>query len=187
MKTIYNLSFSATVVLYCLCVSGVVNGGGRQKKPPYTEEERREEYVKRGHTFPLKEYVPNTKGWTELMDQRFTQIRALTDSQMKWDGWTQVLSSALTVPNFTEYGWGLTQAPSALTEDIRQAIFDGLPTARSEGNIDVIDGPQEPLFIDRPDLTKRVRDDYYRWMLREISFCLTVHTSFHRLLFYFKK
>lgn len=76
---------------------------------------------------------------------------------MKWDGWLQTMNSAVTMPNFTEYGWGLTQAPSSLTEDIRQAIYEGLPTARSEGEVDVIDGPEQPLFIDRPDMTSRVR------------------------------
>jgi hypothetical protein len=75
---------------------------------------------------------------------------------MKWDGWIQTINSALTMPNFTEYGWGLTQGPASLTEDIRQAIYEGLPTARTEGKIDVIAGPP-PLFIDRPDLTSRVR------------------------------
>lgn len=89
------------------------------------------------------------------LSTRFTQIRALTDTQMKWDGWIQTLSSALTMPNFTEYGWGLTHAPESLTSDIRQAIFDGLPTARSEGQVDVIEGPPA-LFIDRPDMTARV-------------------------------
>jgi hypothetical protein len=132
-----------------------VSESQNRKKPAYTEEQRQAEYIKRGHTFPFQKYTPPTEGWTRLMDQRYTQVRALTDMQMKWDGWIQTNSAAVTVPNFTEFGWGLTQAPASLTQDIRQAIFDGLPTARSEGKIDVIAGPQEPLFIDRPDLTQR--------------------------------
>jgi hypothetical protein len=128
--------------------------GGRRRSS-YTEEERRAEYVKRGHTFPFPHYVPQTEGWKRLMDQRFTQIQALTDPQMKWDGWIQTIASAVTVPNFTEYGWGLSQAPPSLTKDLRQAVFDGLPTAREEEEINVIAGPQRPLFIDRPDLTYR--------------------------------
>ena len=121
----------------------------------YTEEERLEMYKERGHTFPFAKYIPETPGWKKQMDKRFEQIRALEDTQMKWDGWIQAANSAVIVPNFTEYGWGLTQAPDLLTMDIRQAIYEGLPTARSEGNIDVIAGPQEPLFIDRPDLNQR--------------------------------
>ena len=121
----------------------------------YTEEERLEMYEKRGYTFPFTKYIPDTPGWRKQMDKRFDQVRALEDSQMKWDGWIQTTNSAVIVPNFTEFGWGLTQAPDLLTMDIRQEIYDGLPNARSEGVIDVIAGPQEPLFIDRPELNKR--------------------------------
>ena len=39
---------------------------------------------------------------------------------------------------------------------IRKAIYEGLPNARKEADIAVIDGPT-PLFIDRKDLTRRVR------------------------------
>lgn len=121
----------------------------------YTEEERLEIYKQRGHTFPFAKYIPDTPGWRKLMDKRFDQVRALTDSQMKWDGWIQTANAAVIVPNFTEFGWGLTQAPDLLTLDIQQAIYDGLPNARSEGLIDVIAGPKAPLFIDRPDLNDR--------------------------------
>jgi hypothetical protein len=113
-------------------------------------------------------------GWKRIMDQRFTQVRALTNTQMKWDGWIQTITTAVTMPNFTEFGWGLTQAPSELTKEIQQGIHDGLAVGytddrnrhaaggrlggvRSEGKIDVIDGPLQPWFIDRPDLTKKVR------------------------------
>ena len=89
------------------------------------------------------------------MDNRFDQVRALTNEQMKWEGWIQTANAAVTAPNFTEFGWGLTQAPDLLTMDIRQAIYEGLPTARTEGLIDVIAGPKEPLFIDRPHLNER--------------------------------
>jgi hypothetical protein len=153
-----NLSLWVTPVLVLL-VSFATNtaGGGHQHQPPYTEEERRLEYSKRGHTWPLREYTPNTEGWRQLMDRRFSQIRALPtgDSQGKWDGFIETLNSALTVPNHTEFGWGLTHAAEDLTEDIRQAIYEGLPTARPEGHIDVIDAPEQPLFIDREDLTRR--------------------------------
>ncbi len=121
----------------------------------YTEEERLEMYEKRGHTFPFAKYIPDTPGWRKIMDRRFDQVRALRDTQMKWDGWIQTANAAVIVPNFTEFGWGLTQAPDLLTLDIQQAIYEGLPNARSEGLIDVIDGPTAPLFIDRPDLNQR--------------------------------
>ena len=67
----------------------------------------------------------------------------------------QTLSAAVTVNNFTEYGWGLTQAPAALTAEIRSALFDGLPNAKPEGDIDVIDGKLQPLMVPIPKLTKK--------------------------------
>lgn len=119
------------------------------------EEKRIEMYIHRGYKFPFSKYVPETPGWRKLMDERFDQVRALTDSQMKWDGWIQTANAAVTAPNFTEFGWGLTQAPDLLTMDIQQAIYDGLPHARTEGLINVIAGPKAPLFIDRPELNRR--------------------------------
>jgi len=132
---------------------------GLRNKPRYTEEERMAEYMKRGYTFPFDHFNPNTEGWNKLMNQRVSQLMSNPEMQERWDGWIQTLSSALTVPNYTEFGWGLTQAPAQLTADLRQAIYDGLPTARSEGKIDVITGPNLPLFIDRPDLTTRVQEE----------------------------
>lgn len=35
--------------------------------------------------------------------------------------------------NYTEFGWGLTQARQELTDELRAAIFEGLPNARLEG------------------------------------------------------
>lgn len=157
-----------------------------RNRPRYTEEERMAEYIKRGYTFPFEKFNPDTEGWNRLMNQRVSQLMAYVlyscncylscctflivfllfclfhthnrnpEMQERWDGWIQTLSSAITTPNYTEFGWGLTHAPDELTETLRQAIHDGLPTARTEGKIDVITGPNVPLFVDRPDLTSRV-------------------------------
>jgi hypothetical protein len=35
--------------------------------------------------------------------------------------------------NYTEFGWGFTRAPQELTDELRAAIFEGLPNARLEG------------------------------------------------------
>lgn len=131
-------------------------GGSVRRGRPYTEEERQAEYKRRGYTFPIEEFNPNTPGWNALMSQRVSQLMANPVSQERWDGWIQTMASAMTVPNHTEYGWGLTHAPEELTATLQQAIYEGLPNAREEGKIDVIDGPNIPLFIDRPDLTRRV-------------------------------
>lgn len=129
---------------------------GLRNRPRYTEDERQAEYIKRGYKFPFDHFEPNTEGWNRLMQQRVSQVMANRELQEKWDGFIQTLSSAITVPNYTEFGWGLTHAPEQLTQELRTAIYKGLPTARTEGKIDVITGPNIPLFIDRPDLTNRV-------------------------------
>lgn len=61
-------------------------------------------------------------------------------------------------PNFTELGFGMTRAPEPLMQDLRDAIRDGLAQGKAgiEGTVEVIDAPENPLFIDRPDLTARV-------------------------------
>jgi hypothetical protein len=140
------------LLLSLLLPNGVLVEAQSRETPPYTETERRAEYVKRGHTWPPKIY-PDTPGWKRILTQRFSQIRALEDNQMKWDGFIQSLSASM-MKNYTETGWGLTRAPEDLTEEIRQAILDGLPKARLEGAISAIDGPI-PRFIDRPDLTAK--------------------------------
>jgi len=101
------------------------------------------------------EYVPNTNGWKDLMKRRFEQVIANPRPQERWDGWLVTMASAKTVPNFTEFGWGLTQGPVDLTKELRAAVYDGLPTARGEGHIDIIEGPM-PLFIDREDLMEKI-------------------------------
>lgn len=53
---------------------------------------------------------------------------------------------------------GLTRAPESLMKDLRSGIRDGLATARPEHPVEVIEG-ETPLFIHRPDLTKRVLEE----------------------------
>lgn len=64
----------------------------------------------------------------------------------------------LTVPNFTEHGFGLARCPDGLLSAMKTAIREGYPTARFENEVEVING-NRPLFIDRPDLTKRVLNE----------------------------
>jgi hypothetical protein len=158
-----------SVVGTLLVLSLIVAGDAQRTKPAYTNKEREEQYVKRGHTFPIQEYLPNTEGWASKMDQRFRQIQSLESTQQKWDGFIQTMSAALTTPNFTEYGWGLTHAPEALTEELRAAIYEGLPNARPERKVDVIDAALQPLFIDRNSLTRKVS---YPKVWRETTSCV---------------
>lgn len=70
------------------------------QEPPYTEQERIAEYHKRRYTWPMHEdeYVPNTKGWKNLMNRRFEQVMANPEPQERWDGFLQTMASARTVP-----------------------------------------------------------------------------------------
>jgi hypothetical protein len=132
-------------------------GGAREL--PYTESERVDEYHKRGRGWPITEFVPNTEGWTRLMKRRLSQVQAIEDHSQKFNGFVSTLGPALTLPNFTEYGWGLTQAPQELTNEVRHALYEGLPDARSEGDLLAVGG-QPPLFIDRWELMDRVSLHY---------------------------
>ena len=117
------------------------------------ESERIEEYHKRNYTWPLTNYNPDTPGWKALMEERFRQVEEMEED--RYEGYIQTIRSAFLVPNFTEHGFGLARCPDDLIEALRQGIRDGLPTARFESKIEVIDGPRS-WFIDRPDLTQRV-------------------------------
>ena len=69
------------------------------------------------------------------------------------------MTAAITAPNFTENGWGLTRAPQDLVDDLREAIREGLPGASKENKINVIEG-QTPLFIQNSKLTRRVSEKF---------------------------
>ena len=69
-----------------------------------TEEERLEQYAARGYEWPLEKLVPDTEGWKKLYRRRFEQLSRIEDKGERYDGWIQVMSSALVAPNFTENG-----------------------------------------------------------------------------------
>lgn len=126
-----------------------------RRNKPLVEVERQEEYRLRNYTWPPT-IIPDTEGWKKLMTRRFDQIQRIPPNGAgRYDGWVQTVGAAYATPNFTENGWGLTRAPEELVEALRKGIRDGLPNARKEHVVDVIEG-ETPLFIDRPDLTQRV-------------------------------
>jgi hypothetical protein len=136
------------------------------------EEDRIQEYYKRNHTFPLKEYVPNTTGWRDLMSKRLEQVAEIDDSNKRYEGYYQTIHSALLTPNFTEYGFGLAKCPDDLLADLQQAIHDGLPTADYEEEDAVIEGSEKPWFIHRPDLTDRVLTEMQSYAEEWVGFPL---------------
>jgi hypothetical protein len=137
-----------SLLAFAASPSGLVDG-------QLLESERVEEYHNHGHTWPPK-YVPSNPGWKELFDHRFRQVAEIDDVGRRYEGYLQSVNAAVVAPNFTEFGFGLARAPDDLMEALRQGIRDGLEKGPElEGTIEVIDGDQ-PWFIDRPDLTKRV-------------------------------
>lgn len=119
------------------------------------EDERMEFYKLRNYTWPREYYVPPTDGWKGLLDRRFAQIAEIEDGGERYEAYIQAVSSGITSPRFTESGWGLTRAPQTLVDDLRTAIREGLPNARPEHHIPVVEG-ERPLFIHRGDLIRRV-------------------------------
>lgn len=56
-----------------------------------SEPDRIAEYDKRyERKWPPMEYVPDTEGWKNLMEQRFQQIREIENSGEKYEGYMQV-------------------------------------------------------------------------------------------------
>jgi hypothetical protein len=127
----------------------------------FTEEDRKEEFYRRGYSWPVENFIPDSPGWAALYEHRFRQAAEIETKHDRWEAYAQLVSSAVVQPNFTSYGFGLARAPEDLMEALRQGIHDGLAagTPTEEKNIPVIEGPLTPWLIDRPDLTKRVSLD----------------------------
>lgn len=114
-----------------------------------------------------------------MMD-RLEQVHEIDDLNRRYEGYMQTMSSAVVAPNFTQWGFGMTRAPEDLVKDLRDAIQDGLANGetRLEGKIEVIDSPQEPLFIDRPDLTERVLHELHPYVEAWTGLELTPYTAY---------
>jgi hypothetical protein len=124
------------------------------------EEDRLREYARRQYTWPLldSEYVPSTNGWRNLLHRRLQQI----DQLSSYDGYKTTLSSALS-PNYTEFGWGLTRAPTshlveALTAHLTSGMESTSPLEGYDGAIHTLDESNlRPLLVEIPvDLKRRV-------------------------------
>jgi hypothetical protein len=80
----------------------------------------------------------------------------IDDRGKRYEAFLQTVNSAYVVQNFTEHGFGLARCPDDLLQALQRGIREGLATARHENSVEVIDAPEQPLFVDRPDLTDRV-------------------------------
>lgn len=145
---------------------------------PLVEPERIEEYHKRNYTYPLNTFVPNTTGWRGLMEARLAQLGEMEDSGRRYEGFFQTIHSAMLTPNFTEYGFGLAKCPADLLAALQKGIHDGLPTVGFEERDSVIDGPNQPWFIHRSDLTARVLTDLQSYAEEWAGIPLTAHQAY---------
>ena len=144
----------------------------------WEETERLEEYHKRNHTYPPTRFQPNTSGWQNLMMTRLRQIEELEDPNERYEGFFQTLHSAFNVPNFTEYGFGLAKCPEDLLRDLQTAILEGMDTAAYEDEDIIIEGPEQPWFIDRPDLLDRVLLEMQGYTEEWVGLPLVAHQAY---------
>lgn len=142
------------------------------------EEDRVAEYHKRSYSWPVTQYIPNTEGWKSLFEERFRQVEEIDDRGRRYEGFMQSVHAAYLVSNFTEHGFGLARCPDDLTKALQKGIRDGLASARYETMVDVIDAPKQPLFIDRPDLTKRVLTELKDYAEEWSGLELTPYTAY---------
>jgi hypothetical protein len=140
------------------------------------ERHRMAEYKKRNHTWPIQRFEPDTPGWTQLMKDRFEQVVAMP--QDRYEGFMQTVYPAFLAPNFTEHGFGLARCPLELLSALQDGIIQGLPTATLENRIAVIDGPNQPLFVNRPDLTRRVLSELQHYAETWVGLPLTAYRAY---------
>jgi hypothetical protein len=166
------------VLFISLLVVVIVTLLTRNVYSSYIEEERLVEYYSRNYTYPPNDLVPNTTGWRKLMYDRLKQVEQLTDTNERYEGLFQTIHSAMMVPNFTEYGFGLAKCPEDLLKDLQTAIHEGLPTATYEEEDNVIEGPEQPWFISRPDLLNRVLLEMQGYIEEWVGFPLVAHQAY---------
>lgn len=87
-----------------------------------------------------------------------TSFRPFQDQ--RYEGYMQTIRSAALAPNFTEYGFGLARCPDDLLGALQDGIRQGLPHARYEADVPVING-NRCKFIHRSDLTRRVLEELH--------------------------
>lgn len=159
------------------------------------EEERLAEYAKRNYTWPLTNVNPNTEGWKRKMFRRLAQVERVKQNDDRYNGWVAVMAAAISAPNFTESGWGLARAPPAILQELKESLKNGLPTAREETYINVIEGGEIPLFIRQNSLNNRVlealRPVHEEWagvpLVGSLAYGLRVYRNNSRLYMHVDK
>jgi len=130
----------------------------------FSEEEREAEYSARNHVWPPRQedYKPSTPGWRKLMERRFRQVEAISESDPgKYEGWSSTVHAALICPNFTEHGWAVTRAPEHVVDMLTRSLHSGLDSGYlpEEDFIQSEFPIQKPLFIKQDELNDWVLDE----------------------------
>ena len=124
------------------------------------EDERHAEYLLRNYTWPLTSVSPNTDGWKRLMFRRLAQVERIKNTADRYNAFYTTMSSAITCPNFTESGWGLTRAPLDLVQELQESLHAGL-AANDSTTIAPLkqEEPLEPSIVTnvRPVMVPQVR------------------------------
>jgi hypothetical protein len=125
------------------------------------EDQRLEEYDRRNHTWPPleSEFLPATPGWRRLFQRRLQQVDRLSNEDNSYDAYINAINCGLIIPNYTEFGWGLTRGPTYLWETLNNSLATLLPTAEEEEFEGAIDTILRPLFI---ELEIEVKDQVLR-------------------------
>ncbi|KAL3822175.1 hypothetical protein ACHAXA_008191 [Cyclostephanos tholiformis] len=147
---------------------------GNHSSSGLSEEDRVDEYRARGHAWPPRrsDYVPPDPGWSALLGRRFDQLSQIVDIDAKYNGYMSVVHSALLAPNFTEYGWGLTRAPSDLVRALEDNLKRGLESKDTPEEYQPFGVLEEyplylPLMIPNVELNRRamveLKDIHEAW------------------------
>jgi len=164
------------------------------------ESERMEEYYRRGYSWPIPRYVPDTPGWRALMERRFQQLESTVRSNHeRYNIFLATMTSAILAQNFTENGWGLTRCPEVLRRELVEALHEGIRSdPPEEHDVDVIEkfgDAAAPLFIHKPQLNRKVlrtlKSMHEEWagvpLVEEVSYGLRVYRNNSNLLMHVDK
>ena len=129
-----------------------------------TPDDRMKEYREKFNWPPRAEdFIPNTEGWRNINERRFRQIALNPDPEDSYDGLQFVVHSALTSPNFTEHGWGLSRAPKHILDVLQEYLQEGLEEMKEypvyEQDTDVDNDRKQPYFIDIQDIADAIVED----------------------------
>ena len=134
--------------------------GGYAAPPKVESPARLQGYKDRGYEWPIPEFVPNTPGWKELMEDRLEQVSTIEDPSERFKGYTTTLYSGLVIQNYTEHGFARTRISDSLLKELQQGIVDGFEDRVNEGYTPSITGNQA-WHIQRDDLNAKVEEELH--------------------------